>query len=164
MEVSMTIQISNFNISDHSKVAGSGKVSILPHRKDVVHSGVFGVRVDVHFDPAVDAYPVGTVMIDVDLSDSFKGVATSTLIEQINSFGKHTPTSVISGRCKVDLRENAPQPQGCGFWLYIANNKKPNVPGTQDVVGFVIYDRKGDRVAYGTGPLDGDIVVDPTGL
>jgi hypothetical protein len=28
----------------------------------------------------------------------------------------------------------------------------------------VIYDRKGDRVAYGTGPLDGDIVVDPNGL
>jgi hypothetical protein len=160
----MTIQISNFNISDRSKVAGAGKVSILPNRQDVVHSGVFGVRVDVHFDPAVDAYPVGTVMIDVDLSDSFKGVATSTLIEQVNSFGKHTPTSVIGGRCKVDLRENAPQPQGCAFWLYIANNKKPNVPGTPDIVGFVIYDRAGNRVAYGTGPLDGDIVVDPTGL
>ena len=119
----MTIQISNFHVSDKSKVAGSGKVALLPHRKDAVHSGVFGVRVDVSFDPAVNDYPAGNVRIDVDLSDSFKGNAQSTLIEQINSFGKHTPTSVITGRCKVALEEAGTAPLGCRFWMLIANNK-----------------------------------------
>jgi hypothetical protein len=46
----------------------------------------------------------------------------------------------------------------------VANNKKLNEPGTPDIVGFVIYDRNGNRVAYGTGPLDGDIEVVPSGL
>jgi hypothetical protein len=160
----MTIQISNFHVSDKSKIAGSGKVAILPHRKDALHSGVFTVKLDVTFDPAVNDYPVGNVSIEVDLSDSFKGSAASTSIEQVNSFGKHTPTSVITGRCKVAVQPPAASPLGCRFWLLIADNKKAAEQGTADVVSFVIYDRKGDRVAYGTGALDGDIVIDPTGL
>ena len=158
----MTIQIPNFHISDKSKITGSGKVALLPNRKDGLHSGVFGVKVDVSFDPAVNDYPVGAVRIDVDLSDSFKGSAEATSIEQVNSFGKHTPTSVITGRCKVDAAGTTPV--GCRFWLLIANNKTPGQQGTPDVVGFVIYDRQGAKVAYGTGPLEGDIVVSPTGL
>jgi hypothetical protein len=158
----MTIQIPNFHISDKSKITGSGKVALLPNRQDSLHSGVFGVKVDVSFDPAVNDYPVGTVSIDVDLSDSFKGNATATSIEQVNCFGKHTPTAVITGRCKVDAAGTTPV--GCRFWLLIANNKAPSQPGTADVVGFVIYDRQGIKVAYGTGPLEGDIVVSPTGL
>ena len=158
----MTIQIPNFHISDKSKIAGSGKVALLPNRKDGLHSGVFGVKVDVTFDPAVNDYPTGAVRIDVDLSDSFKGSAEATSIEQVNSFGKHTPTSVITGRCKVDAAGTTPV--GCRFWLLIANNKTPTQQGTPDVVGFVIYDRNGDRVAYGTGPLEGDIGVSATGL
>ncbi len=160
----MTIQISNFHICDKSKIAGSGKVALLPNRHDTLHTGIFGVKVDVAFDPAVNDYPVGAVRIDVDLSDSFKGRADSTSIEQVNSFGKHTPTSVITGRCKVTLEEPGTAPLGCRFWLLIANNKTRTEQGTADVVGFVIYDRNGDRVAYGTGPLQGDIVVTPTGL
>jgi hypothetical protein len=104
------------------------------------------------------------VRIDVDLSDSFKGSADATSIEQVNSFGKHTPTSVITGRCKVNLQEAGTAPLGCRFWLLIANNKTSSQQGTADVVGFVIYDRNGNRVAYGTGPLEGDIVVSPSGL
>ena len=160
----MTIQISNFHVSDKSKIAGSGKVTLLPNRKDALHSGIFGIRVDVAFDPAVNDYPVGTVRIEVDLSDSFKGSAEATSIEQVNSFGKHTPTSVITGRCKVELREPGTAPVGCRFWLLIANNKRPNEPGTPDVVGFVVYDRNGNRVAYGTGPLEGDVEVAASGL
>src|SRR5882757_1827079 len=160
----MTIQISNFHVSDRSKIIGSGKVPLLPHRKDIAHSGIFVVKVDVVFDPAVNDYPTGGVRIDVDLSDSFKGSAESTSIEQVNSFGKHTPTSVITGRCRVALQETGTAPVGCRFWLLIANNKKPTEPGTPDVVGFVVYDRNGNRVAYGTGPLEGDIEVSPSGL
>ena len=160
----MTIQISNFHVCDKSKIAGSGKVALLPNRKDALHSGIFSVKVDVAFDPAVNDYPVGAVRIGVDLSDSFKGSADATSIEQVNSFGKHTPTSVITGRCKVNLEEAGTAPLGCRFWLLIANNKTPGQQGTADVVGFVIYDRNGNRVAYGTGPLEGDIVVSATGL
>src|SRR5215204_457423 len=125
----MTIQISNFHISDKSRVAGAGKVRI-----------------------------------DVDLTDSFKGQAVSTLIEQVNTFGKHTPTAVVTGRCDVTLRESGTAPLGCRFWLLTTNNKKPNEQGTADIVGFVIYDRNGNRVAYGTGPLDGNIEVAASGL
>jgi hypothetical protein len=157
----MTIQISNFHVSDRSKITGSGAVSLLPNRKDAAHSGTFKIKVDVAFDPAVNDYPTGSLSIDVDLTDSFKGSARSTSIEQVNSFGKHTPTAVITGRCKVDASNT---PIGCGFWLLIANNKRPNQQGTPDVVGFVIYDRNGDRVAYGTGPLEGDMEVLAAGL
>jgi hypothetical protein len=160
----MTIQISNFHVSDRSKISGGGKVPLLPHRKDASHSGVFTVELGVSFDPAVNDYPTGTVKIDVDLSDSFKGTAQSTSIEQVNSFGKHTPTSVITGRCKVGLAETGTAPVGCRFWMLIANNKKPSESGTPDIVGFVIYDRNGSRVAYGTGPLEGDIEVAPSTL
>jgi len=73
LEVVMTIQISNFHVSDRSKIIGSGKVALLPHRKDIAHSGIFVVKVDVVFDPAVNDYPTGSVSIDVDLSDSFQG-------------------------------------------------------------------------------------------
>jgi hypothetical protein len=157
----MTIQIPNFHVSDRSKISGSGGVALLPNRKDAAHSGTFKIKVDVAFDPAVNDYPTGNVRIDVDLTDSFKGSADSSSIEQVNSFGKHTPTAVITGRCKVEA-SNAPV--GCRFWLMIANNKKPAQQGTPDVVGFVIYDRKGDRVAYGTGPLEGDMEVLAAGL
>jgi hypothetical protein len=160
----MTIQISNFHVSDKSKIVGSGKVPLLPHRQDAIHTGIFSVEVRVGFDPGADDYPSGSVRIDVDLSDSFKGSATSTTIEQVNSFGKHTPTSVITGRCKVALEETGTAPVGCRFWLLIANNKKPSEPGTPDIVGFVVYDRHGNRVAYGTGPLQGDIEVSAFGL
>jgi hypothetical protein len=160
--LAMTIQIPNFHISDKSKIIGSGNVTLLPNRKDATHTGVFGVKVDVTFDPTGNDYPVGAVRFDVDLTDSFKGKADSTSIEQVNTFGKHTPTSVITGRCKVDAAGTTPV--GCRFWLLIANNKTPSQQGTADVVGFVIYDRQGNRVAYGTGPLDGDIVVSATGL
>ena len=74
----MTIQISNFDISDKSHIEGSGKAAIVPHRKDIAHSGVFTVKVNVGFDPPVNDYPTGGVSIDIDLSDSFKGNATST--------------------------------------------------------------------------------------
>jgi hypothetical protein len=157
----MPIQIANFDISDRSIVRGEGRVRLVPRRQDAAHSGVFRVRVAVTFNPAADDYPAGSVRIDVDLSDSFKGQAESTSIEQVNSFGKHTPTAVIAGRCRVTITDGSPVPVGCRFWLLIANNKRPGEQGTADVAGFVVYDRDGNRVAYGTGPLEGDIEVAP---
>jgi len=163
----MNIQIPNFHISDKSKVGGSGNVTLVPDRKDASHSGIFGVKVDVVFDPAVNDYPTGSVRIDVDLTDAFKGFAEATTIEQINTHGKHTPTAYLTGRCRVTLAEpNIGAPRGCRFWLLIANNKQSGEQGTPDVASFVVFDREGKRVAYGTGPLTapGNIEVSPTVL
>ena len=55
--------------------------------------------------------------------------------------------------------------RGCRFWLMLADNKQANAQGTPDVVGFLIFDGTGKRVAYGTGPVvDGDIEVVATGF
>ena len=73
---------------------------------------------------------------------------------------------VITGRCKVTQAALGTPPLGCGFWLLVANNKKPaEARGTADVVSFVIYDRNGNRVSYGTGPVaSGDIEVSARSL
>jgi hypothetical protein len=156
----MNIQIANYHISDKSKIIGSGKAALIPQRKDAAHSGVFTATVDVSFDPAVNDYPIGTVKIQVDLSDSFKGSAHSTTIEQVNTHGRHTPTAIITGRCKVSLNEHATTPKGCRFWILIANNKKAQEHGTPDIMSFIVYDRNGMRIAYGSGPAtEGNIEV-----
>lgn len=97
----MVTSIPAFHVSDLSKVEGSGDVFI-NSRKDAVSSGVFAVKLAVHFDPAVDDYPVGTLQIKVDLSDSAKGTFTATSIELINSYGKHNPTIYLTGRCSAE--------------------------------------------------------------
>ena len=156
----MVTSIPAFHVSDLSKVEGSGDVFI-DSRKDAVSSGVFGVRLAVHFDPVVDDYPVGTLQIKVDLSDSAKGIFKATSIELINSYGKHNPTVYLTGRCLPEASTGTVQPKGCRFWLMIANNKSgTTAQGTPDIVGFAIHDRSGNRIAYGTGPLkSGDFIV-----
>ncbi len=44
-----------------------------------------------------------------------------------------------------------------------ADNKQAKDERTPDVISFLVYDRNGKRVAYGTGPVaDGDVAVAPT--
>jgi hypothetical protein len=165
----MNIQIANYHISDKSRIEGTGKVSIVPARQDTAHGGTFKATVKVGFDPTVNEYPAGSVKFTVDLSDSFKGTAASTNIEQINTHGKHTPTAIITGRCKV-TPETPTTPealQGCRFWILIANNKRDENEqgGTPDIVSFIIFDRAGKRIAYGTGPVEsGNFDVSASGL
>ncbi len=154
----MSTSIPAFHVSDSSKATGAGEVFI-QSRKDALSSGIFSVRLDVHFDPAADLYPTGTLFIKVDLSDSAKGTFVATSIELINSFGKHNPTVFFTGKCNDDVQPDA---KGCRFWLMIANNKKAGQQGTPDVAGFAIHDNNGNRIAYGTGPLQsGDFDVMP---
>jgi hypothetical protein len=150
-----------FHVSDISKASGFGEVFI-QSRKDAVSSGVFLVRLNVKFEPPVDNYPAGPLTIEANLSDSIHGLYTATSLELINSYGKHNPTVYITGRCDVKtVAENTPQ--GCRYWLMIANNKQgSDKEGTPDVVGFAVHDRTGTRVAYGTGPLkSGDFSITP---
>jgi hypothetical protein len=147
-----TLSIPAFHVSDLSKAKGSGEVFI-QSRKDAVSSGIFNLKLEVHFDPTVDDYPVGSLIIRVDLSDGSKGTFTATSIELINSYGKHNPTICLTGRCSDDAQPDA---RGCRYWVMIANNKAANVPitqGTPDIAGFAIHDRNGNRIAYGCGPV-----------
>lgn len=148
------------HVSTFSKAKGDGVVFIAS-RQDAVSSGKFSIGINVHFDPAVDAYPTGTLGIKADMSDGLHGVFTATTIELINAYGKHNPTIYLTGQCKVETT-GAP-PIGCRYWVMIANNKNgAAAAGTPDVAGFVINDRNGNRIAYGTGPLQsGDIEIAP---
>lgn len=156
----MVTSIPALHVSDLSKVEGSGDVFI-NSRRDAVSSGIFVVKLAVHFDPAVDDYPAGALQIKVDLSDSAKGIFTATSVELINSYGKHNPTVYLTGRCLAEASAGIVQPKGCRYWLMIANNKNSATEqGTPDIVGFAIHDRNGNRIAYGTGPLkSGDFKV-----
>lgn len=158
----MNMSIPAFHVSDISKADGSGDVFIAS-RKDAVASGVFQVKLSVHFVPPGDDYPAGDLMIRADLSDSSRAVFVATSIELINSYGKHNPTLYLTGRCKMDSFAGVPQAKGLRYWLMVANNKQAQDPrGTPDVVGFAIHDNTGARIAYGTGPLRaGDITVAP---
>lgn len=155
-----TTSIPAFHVSDISKAKGSGDVFI-QSRKDAISSGVFSAQLDVHFDPATDNYPAGSLIIKVDLSDSVRGLFAATSIELVNSYGKHNPTIFLTGRCNVQTTGHAPR--GCRYWLMIANNKRAgDQAGTPDIVGFAIHDNTGARIAYGAGPVkSGDFDIAP---
>ena len=150
-------QIPTLQVCNMTKVQGKAVVKI-QSRQDAFHAGAFRVAIEVRCDPTGLPYPAGAVEISIDMSDStVQGLVTSIDIEQLTSTGKHSPTAYLSGRCKA---ERAP---GCRFWLTLADNKPAGQGETPDVVGFLIFDGNGTRVAYGTGPVvEGDITVAPT--
>lgn len=151
-------QIPTLQVCNQTIAKGEGLVKIAS-RQDAVHSGSFKFRFELKCDPAV-GYPTGTLsLVGISMSDSIvQGDLTATSFEQVTSTGKHTPTLYLNGRCK------AGDVKGCRFWLLAANNKKPTVPGTPDIVSFLVFDGTGKRVAYGTGPVaEGDVDVAPTG-
>jgi hypothetical protein len=148
--------------SDQSKASGAGQVLITTRTAGGTLSGVFTVRVDAHFDPAVDDYPTGSLEIRTDLSDSLRATFDATSIEIMTSYGKHNPTVYMTGRCKATQAiGTAPPPKGLRYWVMIADNRGPNATsGTPDVAAFAIHDNLGNRVAYGAGPLrTGNIAV-----
>ena len=157
----MPIAIPALHVSSKSQAKGDATVFI-SRRKDAAHSGEFEIKISVGFDPVTMDYPTGNFTIKTNLSDSVKGIFTSTTIELINSFGKHTPTIFLTGKCTLKLSEDIARPKGCRYWLMIADNRGVEGKGTPDIVGFAIHDRLGNRVAYGTGAvIKGDIMVAP---
>src|SRR5262245_9043144 len=155
-----TLQASN-------QTAAKGKATVqIASRKDAIHKGFFTVSLEMSFNPAAADYPAFTgppPQIAVDLSDSVKGTVLLADIDQATSTGKHTPTVYLSGRCKIDVPGARPI-TGCRYWLLIADNKRAeDRGGTPDVISFLVFDKAGKRMAYGSGPvLDGDIDVADT--
>lgn len=158
-----TVSIPAFHVSDPSGVNGQAQVFI-QSRQDATHAGTFDVQINVQFNPAVNDYPVGNLVIRTALNDGAVGTFVSDNIELINSHGQRNPTVFLTGRCKDDINPDA---KGCRYWLMIANNKPAGpaggiVPGTPDIIGFAIHDRLGNRIAYGCGPVRaGDMNVLP---
>ncbi len=152
-------QIPTLQVCNPTRVAGGATV-LIQSRKDAAHTGKFRIEIELKCDPGGDGYPAGGFSLNVDMSDSIiTGTIDGTSLEQVTTTGKHTPTAYLNGRCKAD------NVRGCRFWLMLADNKQANAQGTPDVVGFLIFDGKGNRVAYGTGPVvDGDIKVVATGF
>ncbi|MBN8787998.1 MAG: hypothetical protein J0I84_12990 [Terrimonas sp.] len=158
------IAIPAFHAASKGSAKGGAKVYI-SSRTDSSSSGIFTVKVSAVFDPATNDYPTGTVLIDVNLSDSTKGAYKSTSIELINAYGRSTPTIYITGKCKISTQERT-TPTGLRFWLMITDNKtEARSNGTPDIIAFTIHDRAGNRIAYGAGPVkEGDISVEPSGI
>lgn len=157
----MSIPIPNLHTANRTK-AKFDAVIRLARRQDAVHSGVFRVRGSFSFDPAIADYPACSLSMEVNLSDSAKGTFVTKDVQQLDTTGKHTPTLFASGKCSLD-GEDARQFRGCRYWLRLADNTRSPKDGTPDVVSFLIFDRNGKRVAYGTGPVEkGDIVIQPT--
>jgi hypothetical protein len=51
---------------------------------------------------------------------------------------------------------------GCRFWLMVADNPADKLG---DVIGFLVFDGNGKRVAHGAGQLDdGNIAISPSGF
>lgn len=149
-------QIPTLQVCNLTQVAGGATVQIIS-RSDFTHSGVFKIGIEVKCDPTALPYPAGSLRIDVDMSDSIiQGTIIGETIEQLTSTGRQSPTAYLSGRC------SAPQVSGCRYWLMLADNSRER-EGTPDVVGFLVFNGAGMRVAYGTGAVvDGDIDVAPT--
>ena len=151
-------QIPTLQVCNVTKVEGKALVKIAS-RSDAAHAGTFIVRIQLKCDPKGTGYPAGTLAInEVDMSDSvIMGNITGVTFEQVTSTGKHTPTVYLNGRCKAE------RVLGCRFWLMIADNKRANEKGTPDVIGVLVFNGAGERVAYATGPVvEGDITVAPT--
>ena len=157
-------QIPTLQVCNKTEVVGEGEVHI-PARMDIAHSGSFKIRVRLGCDPE-SGYPDGGVAIHgISMSDSFvQGTLVATALEQVTTTGKHTPTVYLNGRCNVDgpVEGNV---KGCRFWMMIADNGRP-VPFQRgagpDVVSFLAFDGQGNRIAYGTGPLRGDVNIAST--
>ncbi len=135
-----------------------GSANVFLHkRQDINHAGTIDITVaDVGCDTVSgDGHPTGTISMRFSLSDSSIADMQVTLIEQMTTVGKHTPTTYLSGRCTAN---GGTIP--CHFWLMLADNRIPQLPGTADVVGVLVLDKKGNTLTYGTGPVrTGDISV-----
>ena len=152
-------QIPTLQVCNPTGVAGHAAV-VIQTRKDATHSGKFTIRIEVTCEPGGSGFPAGGFGMVVDMSDSLiTGTIDSSSLEQVTTTGKHSPTAYLNGRCRAD------NVRGCRFWLMLADNKQPGTKGTPDVIGFLIFDGTGKRVAYGTGPVvEGDIHVAATGF
>ncbi len=163
-----TLQVCNLSANMIVNSNPAATVTILS-RKDASHTGSFTVNVKLGCD--ANGYPSGSLSItNISMTDStIQGTITATSFDQLTSTGKDTPTAYANGRCSALTAAGGPQVSGCRYWIMFADNVKPQtslpapLPQTPDIISFLVFDKTGKRVAYGTGPVvKGNIDVSPT--
>jgi len=147
-------QIPTLQVCNATGIRGSGVVRI-DSRAQSGLNGTFRIKVELKCEPDGSGYPSGGLIIgSIQMSDSILGDIKATTFEQITTTGKHSPTAYLNGRCE------AREVKGCRFWMTIADNQREGAKRTPDIVGFLVMNGAGKRMAYGTGPLvEGDIQV-----
>jgi len=163
-----TLQVCNLSANMIVNSNPAATVTILS-RKDASHTGSFTVNVKLGCD--ANGYPSGSLTItNLSMTDStIQGTITATSFDQLTSTGKDTPTAYANGRCTAQSVTGGSQVSGCRYWIMFADNAKPQatlpapLPQTPDIISFLVFDKTGKRVAYGTGPVaKGNIDVSPT--
>ncbi len=151
-------QIPPLQVCNKTAIKGDATV-VIAARALGGHTGTFRVAGEAGC-PDKNGYASGSIKIDsINMSDStILGTIAFTSIEQLTSTGTDTPTAYLKGRCTADEKP------GFSCWLMIADNSRaPKEKPTPSVIGFLVFDRNGKRVAYGTGPVaKGAINVVPT--
>lgn len=151
-------QIPNIFLNNATKLKGEAAVFI--DARQGLTSGTFIISIAALSSPP--DYPSGQVEMKIDMDDSSIVYFRSTTVEALSSTGKSTPTAYIMGRCEVESANEVFR--GCHYWITLADNGNEDENETPDVVGFLVLDGNGKRIAYGTGPVvKGDIYVSPTG-
>ena len=151
-----TTQIPTLQVCNIGKAFGTAQVH-LSRRQDINNAGTIDIIAsDIGCDPQSSSpYPIGTISMRFSLSDTSISDLRVTLIEQMSSVGKHTPTTYMNGRC---LANGGTVP--CHFWLMLVDNKLNPIDTPADVLSVLVVDKAGNRLAYGTGPIrTGDITV-----
>jgi hypothetical protein len=167
-------QIPTLQVCNLTSATGNATVTILARKSVVppVSAGTFTVSfgTPLNCNPPNVSFPSGQFSITIDMTDTNAAVnkttINSTTIEQVTTTGHDTPTLYMNGRCNFPTSvAGIPPQQGCRYWLMIADNvpHASAAGGTPEVIGFLIFNGKGERVAYGTGPVSsGHITVGQT--
>ncbi len=130
-----------------NRIKGDGKIFI-PTRKEEVSSVMFEFSMAIPLVKRANDELGGSILVKADLRDSLKATFTATSIELINAHHNHEQAVYLTGNCKATT-ENPPD--GLRYWVKVAYDQyKKDAP---ECVGFVVHDKNGNRVAYGTGPL-----------
>lgn len=161
-------QIPGTQIPNKSEAKTQKFMVTITSRSDMTHAGRVAVDLQLNYVPGVTPYPTGHVNLDIDLTDSLRCTAVSTTVEQVTSYGRATPTMIVSGRCDVRPKnqDKAQPPVGCRYWVLLADNEKEpssnQTKRTPDVVSFFVEDFAGKRLAYGTGTItEGNLTIEP---
>jgi hypothetical protein len=147
------MQIPPLQVCNRTKVSGEGTVRITS-RSDASHSGAFTFKVRLQCEQGLPEGAFDIIRLSMSDTDPVVTQVTVTAVEQLTSGGKHTPTAYFAGHCTVGGHT------GFRVWVTIADNRRRGAAGTEDVVGFLVLNSAGNRVAYGTGPVvQGDVEV-----
>jgi hypothetical protein len=131
---------------------------VLENRKDAQHSGQFRLTFDLGCSGASSDVQVRNLEIHAqELADSDKGIerviSEDGPVKLVSIGPAMAPTVFVSGPCRGG------GPNGCQFWLMLVDNGSDS--GTaSDLVSFLVSDKSGKRLAYGTGPIkQGDVLI-----